>query len=92
MALEKYILSLEKCFENPENVKKLKKGCYVMFFLLVLIDFFIHRHHAALLPFGLDNIPGFNALFGFLACAITLIGSKWIGSRWLSKPKDFYDK
>jgi len=92
MALEKYILRLEKYFENPDNVKKQKKLCYIAFFLLVFIDFFIHPHHAAILPLGLDHIPGFNALFGFLACAITLIGSKWIGGRWLSKPKDFYDK
>lgn len=92
MALEKYILRLEKYFEDPDNINKLKKRCYIAFFLLVFIDFFVHRHHEALLPFGLDNIPGFNALFGFLACAITLIGSKWIGSRWLSKPENFYDE
>lgn len=91
MALEKYILRLEKYFEDPNNINKLKKLCYIVFFLLVFIDFFIHRHHAALLPFGLDNIPGFNALFGFLACFLLIRGVKGPVKHWLSKPENYYD-
>tara|TARA_Y100000031_G_C8130415_1_gene342621 strand:- start:8 stop:274 length:267 start_codon:yes stop_codon:yes gene_type:complete len=88
MALEKYILSLEKYFENPVNMKKIKKLTYIVLFLLVLIDFFIHRHHVA---FFWDKIPGFNALYGFIACILIIIVSKALGKHWLSKPEDFYD-
>ena len=88
MALEKYEMALEKYFENPENMKKIKKLACIVLFLLIPVDFFIHRDHVS---FFWDKIPGFNALYGFISCAITLIVSKWIGKYWLSKPEDFYD-
>ncbi len=88
MALEKYILSLEKYFENPENIKKLKKGCYIALLLLVLIDPFIHRHHVY---FFWDRIWGFNAFYGFIACFLLIRGAKGPVKHWLSKPENYYD-
>lgn len=74
--------------EKPENIKKFKNFSYIILAILVLIDFFIHREHVT---FFWDKIPGFSALYGFIACAITIIGSKALGKRWLMKPEDYYD-
>lgn len=74
--------------EKPENIKKIKNFSYIILAILVLIDFFIHRHHVF---FFWDKIPGFNAFYGFIACIIIIIGSKTLGKRWLMKPEDYYD-
>ncbi len=66
-----------------------QKGFCVLLGLLVLGDLLVPRHHVYFLG---DEIPGFWALFGFLACAIIIIGSKWLGHAWLFRPEDYYER
>ena len=81
-------MNLEKYFESPEFLKKFKKCSYIVLGLLVVIDFVIPRHQP---HFFWDKIPGFSALYGFIACSMIVVVSKWVGKKWLMKPDDYYD-
>ncbi len=84
------IEKLEK-LEKPENIAKMKKYCYIFMGLLLIIDvvyrFVGHPH----IHFWGDKIPGFYALYGFIACYLILVVSKWIGQVWLLRSEDYYD-
>lgn len=75
-------------FDKPENIKKLKISCIIILIISVLAEFLVHKH----IQHVWDKIPGINALFGFIACAILIIVSKLIGKYWLKKDEDYYDK
>ena len=80
MKLVNMIESLRK-----KTVKKLAYGILV---LLVMVDFIIPRHEVHF--FG-DKIPGFWSLFGFTACVVIIIVSKWLGKNGLMKDEHYYD-
>ena len=70
--------------------------CYVGLGLLVAWDlFFVDKHHAHTGP---EQWPLFWSLFGFIACALIIIVSKWFGHfNWFGKftimtREDYYDK
>ncbi len=65
-----------------------RKSFCALLALLVVGDLLVPRHHPHFLG---DEIPGFWALFGFLACALIIIASKWLGHAWLFRPEDYYD-
>jgi len=68
--------------------KIVKKLAYGILVLLVMVDFIIPRHEVHF--FG-DKIPGFWSLFGFSACVVIIIVSKWLGKNGLMKDEDYYD-
>jgi hypothetical protein len=74
------------------NTKTLKRMMWVILALLVVVDFFLHRHHPPLLAFGLDGIPGFSAVYGFVSCVLIIVVSKFLGHSWLSRPENYYDR
>jgi len=53
-----------------------------------MVDFIIPRHEVHF--FG-DKIPGFWSFFGFSACVVIIIVSKWLGKNGLMKDEDYYD-
>jgi hypothetical protein len=53
------------------------------------VDFIIPRHEVHF--FG-DKIPGFWSLFGFIACVLIIIISKWIGHLGLMQDESYYDE
>jgi len=70
------------------RTKTVKKIAYGILVLLVMVDFIIPRHEVHF--FG-DKIPGFWSLFGFSACVVIIIVSKWLGKNGLMKNEDYYD-
>ena len=70
------------------RTKTVKKIAYGILVLLVMVDFIIPRHEVHF--FG-DKIPGFWSLFGFTACVVIIIVSKWLGKNGLMKDEDYYD-
>jgi hypothetical protein len=38
-----------------------------------------------------EAIPGWWSLFGLIGCAVIVIGSKWLGSLFLNKRRDWYE-
>ena len=55
--------------------------------LLVIGDLLIPRHQTHFIG---DIIPGFWAGFGFLACVLIIIISKWLGTAFLFRPDTYY--
>ena len=69
--------------------KEVKKISYVILILIVIIDFFIPRHE---IHFFGDGIPGFWSLFGFVACILIILISKWIGYLGIMQDENYYDE
>ncbi|MBW2144301.1 MAG: hypothetical protein JRG75_07885 [Deltaproteobacteria bacterium] len=73
-------------FDKPETIKKLWILLYVVCGLLVVPDFFTHRHPY----FGFDGFFGFYALLGFVSCVVLILFSKLVGLV-LKVKEDYYD-
>jgi hypothetical protein len=73
-------------FDKPENIKKIWIMLYVVCGLLVVPDFFTHRHPR----FGFDGFFGFYALLGFVSCTVLILFSKLVGLV-LKVKEDYYD-
>jgi hypothetical protein len=71
------------------RTKTVKRIAYGVLVLLVIVDFIIPRHE---IHFFGDKIPGFWSLFGFIACVLIIVVSKWLGHHWLMKDEDYYDR
>jgi len=57
--------------------------------LLVVLNLFITPHDP---HFGLDQFPGFWALFGLVGAVILVKGAKGAAHTFLGKDEDFYEK
>ncbi|BCA78296.1 hypothetical protein [Desulfuromonas sp. AOP6] len=75
-------------FDHPQNIRKLRIGFYAVLVLLVVPDFFLHKHT---LFSSMEAWPGFYALFGFIACVAIILISKVLGFV-LKRPEDYYDR
>ena len=71
------------------RTKAVKKIAYGALLILIVVDFIIPRHE---IHFFGDKIPGFWSLFGFIACVLIIIVSKWIGHMGLMKDENYYDE
>jgi hypothetical protein len=57
--------------------------------LLVAWDvLFVSKEHAHT---AVEHIPGFWAVFGFAACVVIIIVSKWYGHLGIMTREDYYD-
>lgn len=63
--------------------------CYAVLAALVVIDLFVDKHHAH--TWAEKHIPGFWAMFGFVACVAIIIISKWFGHQGIMTREDYYD-
>jgi len=70
------------------RTKTVKKIAYGILVLLFIVDFIIPRHE---IHFFGDKIPGFWSIFGFSACVVIIIVSKWLGKNGLMKDENYYD-
>ena len=79
-----------------DRLKTVIRICYVVLGLLVVFDvLFVDKHSAHL---AIETLPGFWSVFGFVACVLIIILSKWYGHvKWFGSnfrvmsPEDFYD-
>ncbi len=74
-------------FDHPKNIRRLRTGFYIVLALLVLPDFFMHKHS---LFSPVETWPGFYAFFGFVACVVIILVSKLFGFA-LKVREDYYD-
>ena len=82
-------MDIGKILENlVTNTKMLKRVGFVILALLVVIDFFLPRHHS---EFFWDDIPGFSAIYGLLSFILIVVVSKTLGHYWLGRPEDYYN-
>ena len=73
-------------FDKPENVSRLLRGFYIVCGLLLLLDFFLHRH----VSHDWENLPGFYAIYGFVACVLLVLIAKQM-RKLLMRREDYYD-
>ena len=71
------------------RTKTMKIIAYAALILIILIDFFIPRHE---IHFFGDRIPGFWSLFGFVACILIILISKWIGHLGIMQDENYYNE
>lgn len=72
--------------DDPRNVQRLRRGFLVVLALTVLAEFVVHLHP----HFEVESIFGFNAWYGFLACA-AMIGVAKALALVLKRPDTYYD-
>ena len=71
------------------RTKTMKKIAYTGLILIIVIDFFIPRYE---IHFFGDRIPGFWSLFGFVACILIILISKWIGHLGIMQDENYYNE
>jgi len=82
-------MKLEQYFEDANWLKKAKIVFCILLALLMIADFLIPKDHGhAVLP-G-ESLPGFYAVFGFVATLLIVIVSKLLGFLFISKKEGFY--
>ncbi len=71
-----------------DRLKTVIRVCYGVLALLVVGDFFLDKHHAETI---MEHLPGFWSIFGFLACVLIIVLSKWYGHLGIMTREDYYD-
>ena len=74
-------------FDDPGNVNRLLRSFYVICILLVVVDFFVHRH----VEMAWENLPAFYALYGFVACVVLVLLAKLM-RKIVMRKEDYYDE
>ena len=70
--------------DSERNRLKVRKYFYVSLVILLIIDFFPHKH----VHFNWENAPFFYAVYGFIACVSLIFVAKLL--RLLVKRREDY--
>jgi hypothetical protein len=71
------------------RLKATIRVCLVALAALVVWDaLFVSKEHVHTF---VERIPGFWAVFGFVACVVIIIVSKWFGHLGIMTREDYYD-
>ena len=81
-------MNIVKVIEILQN-KAAKRIGYIALMLIIVADFFIPRNK---IHFIGDTIPGFWSLFGFIACIMIILISKWIGHLGIMQDENYYNE
>lgn len=75
-----------------QRLKTVVRLSYVVLGLLVVVDalpFLVDKEHAHT---AVEKWPGFWSVFGFVACALIVLLSKWYGKAGIMQREDYYDE
>lgn len=73
-------------FDKPENVRLLLRVFYSVCGVLFILDFILHRH----IEHPWENLWGFYAVFGFIACVVLVLVAREM-RKVLMRKEDYYD-
>jgi len=76
----------EYFFDRQQNIDRLLMVFYVICVVLFVLDFIIHRHTMH----SLEELPGFYAVFGFVAFVALVVGSILL-RKLVMRKEDYYD-
>ncbi|MFP4225524.1 MAG: hypothetical protein ACLFRF_02255 [Desulfobacterales bacterium] len=76
-----------KIFDNPRNVNILLLVFFASLIVLLIIDFFIHKHAA----FEWEGYPNFFAVYGFISCVLLIYIAKLL-RLWVKRNEDYYER
>jgi hypothetical protein len=65
-------------------------ACVGVLVLVALLDMVLVNKEEA--HTAIERIPAFWSIFGFVACALIVIVSKWFGHAGIMKREDYYDE
>ncbi len=84
-------MKLAKLIEFLRNrLKTVIRVCMAVLALLILWDVvFVNKEHAHT---AAEHVPGFWSIFGFIACVLIIILSKWYGHAGIMQREDYYDE
>lgn len=74
-------------FYRPQVIIWILRIFYVICGLLVLADFFVHRH----VETDIEKLPAFYAVYGFVACVILV----WLAAKmriWVMREEKYYER
>lgn len=76
----------------PKNVKRIVYGLFAVCILVVLADFlfFLEQFDKHAL-YEWENWPGFYAVYGFVACVLLVLISKYILRPLIKRDEDYYE-
>lgn len=74
-------------FDDPRNVKRLLTIFFTILAVLLVLDFFIHKH--AYFPW--EDWPDFYAMYGFVACVCLVLLAKYVLRPLIKREEDYYD-
>ena len=74
-------------FDNPRNVKILLRSFFSSLVILLIIEFFIHKHP----HFAWEGWLEFYAVYGFVACVALVLAAKYILRPLMKRREDYYD-
>jgi hypothetical protein len=72
---------------RPRTIRRLWQAFIAVLALTVLAELAIEAHP----HFAIEHLFGFNALYGFLACAALILVAKGIGL-FVKRPERYYDE
>ncbi len=75
-----------KIFDKPKNVKRFLGFFYASLLVLLVLDFFIHKHA----EFPWEGAINFFAVYGFLSCVLLIFIAK-ILRIFVKRDEDYYD-
>ena len=75
-----------KIFDRRKNVQRLLYIFYGSLVVLLLIDFFIHKHG----DFTWETAPEFYAVYGFVSCVALIFIAKLL-RKIVRKKENYYD-
>ena len=76
----------EYFFDRQRNIDRFLMVFYVICAALFVLDFIIHRHTMH----SLEELPGFYAVFGFVAFVTLVVGSIML-RKIVMRKEDYYD-
>jgi len=74
-------------FDNPKNVQRVLRIFFSCLVVLLIGDFFVHQHAF----FGWEEWPEFYAVYGFVACVVLVLISKYVLRPLVMRDEDYYD-
>ncbi len=73
-----------------KHLKTVVRVCFAVLALLILLDaVLVDKEHAHT---KVEHLPGFWSVFGFVACAVIVLVSKWYGHAGIMTREDYYDE
>ena len=73
-------------FDKPKNVKGFLGFFYISLVILLIVDFFIHKHA----DFPWESAPDFFAVYGFVSCVALIFIAKLLRLS-IKKDENYYE-
>lgn len=85
----KLVKLIEFLRQRLKLLVRLSIGVLALLVILDAIPAIVDKHHAHT---KIEHLPGFWSIFGFVACVLIIVLSKWFGHALVMKREDYYDE